>query len=265
MSITVIYSKLSGESDSKPEASGSAWFPFYLLLTSIIRTFVRRKENKQMDTKKTIAALFDFDGVVMDTESQYTGFWNKEGLNYLGVENFGPGIKGQTLGQIFDKYFPGMEEVHKQLDEKIETFEKEMSYEYLPGFLRFITELRANGVKTALVTSSNEKKMSNVYRVHPEIKELFDEILTAEHFTKSKPHPECFLLGMKRFGAEPSQSYVFEDSFHGLRAGMDSGATVIGLATTNPREAIREKAHHIIDDFTGMTYDRLLLMSKEQQ
>lgn len=60
-----------------------------------------------MDTTKTIAALFDFDGVIMDTELQYTIFWNEQGEKYLHVKNFGPGIKGQTLTQIYDKHFAG--------------------------------------------------------------------------------------------------------------------------------------------------------------
>ncbi|MGN1218670.1 MAG: HAD family phosphatase, partial [Phocaeicola sp.] len=49
-----------------------------------------------MDKTKTIAALFDFDGVVMDTESQYTIYWNEVGRKYHPeTENFGLIIKGQ--------------------------------------------------------------------------------------------------------------------------------------------------------------------------
>ena len=44
--------------------------------------------------------LFDFDGVLADTETQYTEFWNKIGKDYLGLEDFGRTIKGQTLVQI---------------------------------------------------------------------------------------------------------------------------------------------------------------------
>lgn len=36
-----------------------------------------------MDTTKTTAVLFDFDGVVMDTETQYSVFWHKAGVDYL--------------------------------------------------------------------------------------------------------------------------------------------------------------------------------------
>ena len=41
-----------------------------------------------MDTTKTIAALFDFDGVIMDTETQYTVFWDEQGRKYLNEEDF---------------------------------------------------------------------------------------------------------------------------------------------------------------------------------
>ena len=53
-----------------------------------------------MDNTKCIAALFDFDGVVMDTETQYSLFWNEVGKQYFPqIEEFGRIIKGQTLTQ----------------------------------------------------------------------------------------------------------------------------------------------------------------------
>lgn len=215
-----------------------------------------------MDTTKTIAALFDFDGVIMDTETQYTIFWNEQGEKYLHVENFGPGIKGQTLTQIYDKYFSGdLAGVREQITADLNRFEKKMVYEYLPGVQAFLADLHRHGVKIALVTSSNDEKMENVYRSHPDFKAQFDRILTGDMFTRSKPAPDCFLLGMEIFNTAAANSFVFEDSFHGLQAGRSSGATVIGLATTNSRESIADKADFVIDDFTGMTYEKLMLMN----
>ena len=199
-----------------------------------------------MDTTKTIAALFDFDGVIMDTETQYTVFWDEQGRKYLNEQDFGRRIKGQTLTQIYDKYFSDQLEAQQEITAGLNVFEKSMSYEYISGVEAFIANLRNHGVKIAVVTSSNE------------FKGMVDRILTGEMFARSKPAPDCFLLGMEIFGATPENSYVFEDSFHGLQAGMTSGATVIGLATTNTREAITGKAHYIIDDFSEMTFERLL-------
>ncbi|WP_277135359.1 MULTISPECIES: HAD family hydrolase [Bacteroides] len=215
-----------------------------------------------MNTTKTIAALFDFDGVIMDTETQYTVFWNEQGLKYLNEEDFGRRIKGQTLAQIYEKYFSTLPEAQQEITAKLNVFEKQMSYEYIPGVEAFIADLRRHDVKIAIVTSSNEEKMQNVYNAHPEFKGMVDRILTGEMFARSKPAPDCFLLGMEIFESTPESTYVFEDSFHGLQAGMTSGATVIGLATTNSREAITGKAHYIMDDFIGMTYDKLLTLHR---
>ena len=113
-----------------------------------------------MDTTKCIAALFDFDGVVMDTETQYTLFWNEIGEKYFPqYPEFGRIIKGQTLTRIYDTYFPDMEEVRQEITDSLNLFEKEMHYDSIPGVVGFMKNLREHGVKMAIVTSSNQMKM----------------------------------------------------------------------------------------------------------
>ena len=133
-----------------------------------------------------------------------------------------------------------------------------MKYEYVTGFESFLADLKAHGVLTAVVTSSDEGKMAAVYEAHPEIKGMFDYILTAEMFSKSKPDPDCYLLGMKLFGTDAAHSFVFEDSFNGLKAGMASGATVVGLATTNQAEDIAPFCHYILHDYHDFSFDKLM-------
>ena len=197
--------------------------------------------------------LFDFDGVIADTETQYTEFWNRIGREYLGQEEFGHTIKGQTLVQIFGKYFDGMDREQEEIVPQLNELEANMSYDYIPGAQAFMKELKAAGIPMAIVTSSNDIKMSNAYKAHPELLELVDKVLTSEHFSKSKPDPECFLKGMEFLGGTPEETVVFEDSFHGIAAGRAAGAKVIGLATTNKREAIAPLCDMVIDDFCGLT------------
>lgn len=211
-----------------------------------------------MDNTKCIAALFDFDGVVMDTETQYSLFWNKIGKQYFPqIEEFGRIIKGQTLVNIYAKYFAGMEKEQQDITARLNQFEKEMAYEYIPGVVDFMKDLRAHGAKMAIVTSSNDLKMANVYKAHPELKELVDRILTAEMFTRSKPAPDCFLLGAEVFGTVPQNCVVFEDSFHGLEAGNAAGMAVVGLCTTNPKEAIADKCKLVMPDFTAFSFEKM--------
>ncbi len=216
-----------------------------------------------MDTRKPIAALFDFDGVVMDTESQYSKFWKEMGKKYHPeTENFELCVKGQTLKLIYDKYFAGMTTEQETITEALNRFEEEMVYEYVPGVEEFINDLQAHGVKTAVVTSSNNEKMEKVYRVHPELKTTFDKILTAEYFSKSKPDPDCYLLGAKVFDTVTDNCFVFEDSFNGLESGRRAEMTVIGLSTTNSRASIVDKADLVIPDFEGFTFARMMEIKK---
>ena len=194
--------------------------------------------------------LFDLDGVIMDTESQYSIFWNRTGKELLGLDDFGKIIKGQTLTHIL-MHFEGASKSKDEIIAELYEYERNMSYDYIPGADEFMKSLKAKGIPMAIVTSSNNAKMENVRKVRPELWELTEAVLTSEHFSKSKPDPECFLKGMEVLRGRPEETYVFEDSIHGINAGRSAGAKVIGLATTNTREAIADLCDQVIDDFRG--------------
>ena len=211
-----------------------------------------------MNKEKPIVALFDFDGVVVDTEPQYTLFWDEKGKKYHPeIPNFGHHIKGQTLIQIYKQFFREPEGLQDEITRQLLDYELTMHFEYIDGVVDFMKELRKKGVKLAIVTSSNDAKMANAYREHPELKTMVDYIVTADRVTHSKPHPECFMLGAEMLGVEKDNCIVFEDSFHGIEAGNRAGMKVIGLATTNSAEAIADKCALVIPDFTDFTFEKM--------
>ena len=200
------------------------------------------------------ACLFDLDGVVFDTEPLYTLFWrNLDKRLRPNIDNFEHIIKGQTLVQIYDKYFAGEEKKQEEITAFVNEYEQNMSFNYITGFDDFVKDVRSKGIKTAVVTSSNLEKMQNVYNKHPEFKGYFDEILTSEDFEESKPSPDCYLKAAARFGVSPKECIVFEDSFNGLRSGIASGARVIGLATTNSMAEIEPYTKEVISNYDGFT------------
>ena len=205
------------------------------------------------------AALFDLDGVVFDTEPQYTVFWGSQCRLYHpehpGLEHE---IKGSTLTQIYDRWFSGpLEAEQAVVTERLNAFEAQMTFEYIEGFEALIADLHAHGVKTAVVTSSNQPKMESVYRAQPGFKQLFDAILTSEDFEHSKPHPDCYLKAAARFGAHPSECVVFEDSFNGLKSGRAAGMKVVGVATTNTAADIAGLSDIQIVDYQHVDYESL--------
>ena len=193
-------------------------------------------------------ALFDLDGVILDTEGSYTAFWDDYGSRHFSEKDFGLKIKGQTLVKILGDYFPEENE-RKAITDDINDFERNMSYPFVPGVENYIKSLKSNGIRTAVVTSSNLLKMENVYRCHPGFREMFDMILTSEDFSESKPSPYCYLKAMRLFGAGPEDCVVFEDSLAGLQAARASEAFVTALTTTNPEEVVRNYADLVIRDF----------------
>ena len=193
-------------------------------------------------------ALFDLDGVILDTEGSYTAFWDDYGSRHFSEKDFGLKIKGQTLVKILGDYF-SEENERKAITDTINDFERNMSYPFVPGVENYIKSLKSNGIRTAVVTSSNLLKMDNVYRCHPGFREMFDMILTSEDFSESKPSPYCYLKAMRLFGAGPEDCVVFEDSLAGLQSARASGAFVTALTTTNPEEVVRNYADLVIRDF----------------
>ena len=221
-----------------------------------------------MRHSKFKAALFDLDGVVFDTEPQYTVFWGGICRQYHpehpGLEHE---IKGQTLTQIYDRWFSGpLLAEQDSITSRLNDYEQQMRYDYIAGFEALIDSLHRHGVKTAVVTSSNIPKMESVYRHQPGFKSLFDAILTSEDFERSKPDPDCYQKAAQRLGAQSDECVVFEDSFNGLRAGRAAKMAVVGLATTNAVEAIKPLSDLQVKDYLGLTFERLekLLSSTEE-
>lgn len=212
-----------------------------------------------MQERQLKAVLFDLDGVVFDTEPQYTVFWGEQCRLYHperpGLEQE---IKGSTLTQIYDLWFSGpLLKEQPVITERLNAYEQQMNYDYLAGFIAFVDNLHRHGVKTAVVTSSNLPKMESVYRKQPGFKQLFDAILTSENFLRSKPHPDCYLTAAQMLGVKPDECVVFEDSVNGLRSGLDAKMKVVGLLTTNPEDVVAPLSDMQVKDYVGMTYDTL--------
>ena len=212
------------------------------------------------------AALFDLDGVVFDTEPQYSIFWGGICRQYHpehpGLEHE---IKGQTLTQIYDRWFGGdLEAERESITRRLDAYEEGMHYDYIAGFEALILDLHRHGVRTAVVTSSNVPKMESVYRYQPGFKQLFDAILTSEDFAESKPHPDCYLRAAEKLEAQTDECLVFEDSFNGLRSGKAAQMKVVGLATTNSAEAIAPLSDLQITDYQHIGYaDLVSLLNQE--
>ena len=207
------------------------------------------------------AALFDLDGVLIDTEPVYTAIWEDIDRQYpTGVENFALKIKGTTLPSILSQYYP--EALHEPVKKLLASSEADMSYPIFDGILTFLEHLRQAGVPMAIGTSSGDAKMRRLMDAHPDFAAYFDDVITDTRVKRSKPDPEGYLLAASSLGVAPEHCYVFEDSFNGIRAGRAAGCRVVAVATSNPAYALASLADMVIDSFAGLLPEHLPGFSK---
>lgn len=205
---------------------------------------------------RKIGILFDLDGVLLDTEGIYSKFWAAIDKRYpTRVAHFTDVIKGSNLETILNTYFESSH--HDDIKALLSQFQRNMEYRFFPGAVAWLDKLRNAGLPMAVVTSSDELKMKAVYAQHPGFKDYFKAVVVGEMVTKPKPSPECFLLGARLLGVDIANCYIFEDSINGIEAAHASGAKVIGLSTTNPKEVLQDKADLVIDSFEGFTIEKM--------
>lgn len=206
---------------------------------------------------KEIGFLFDLDGVLIDSESEYTRIWNEIEEKYpTGKKDFALAIKGQTLNKILTENYPDPV-VREKVKEMLHDRETKMVYRYCPGAEGFLNRLRAEGRKVALVTSSDSFKMAHLYKDVPDFREKIDVIIDASKVKRSKPDPEGYLLAASQLGLGIEDCIVFEDSVQGVMAGRNAGAFVIGIAGTKRPEELAPYADMIVNSLDEVNLDKI--------
>ncbi|SFV59043.1 hydrolase, haloacid dehalogenase-like family [hydrothermal vent metagenome] len=91
----------------------------------------------------------------------------------------------------------------------------------IPGVVDVIAELSKH-YKMGIVTTSRRVDFDLIHH-SKHITQYMDFTLCVEEYTRSKPHPDPYLAGMKKFGATKDECLVIEDSERGLTAAFNAG------------------------------------------
>lgn len=193
-------------------------------------------DNKDLEKGHYEAALFDLDGVLIDTEGAYTAFWDDMARRHDKPSTFAHDIKGTTLTEILERNFPAS--MHQDIIDAVHDYEDNMAFVPFEGVMEFLNALDMLQIPMAIVTSSDDKKMESLKTRLPELTAHMAAIIDGSMVTHSKPHPEGYLKAAELLGKDPCHCIVFEDSIQGLQAARRAGSKVVGLATTNPKEKV---------------------------
>lgn len=213
---------------------------------------------------KEIGFLFDLDGVLIDSETEYSRIWNEIDRCFpSGTENLAYVIKGQTLTKILNDHYPDAE-TQGLVRQMLHKLEQQMVYRYCNGAEELLQDLGRRGIPKAVVTSSDDVKMAHLYSQQPTFRSLIDALIDATKVTRSKPDPQGYLLGAKELGVPVCRCVVFEDSVQGVMAGRASGAYVVGIEGTKPRRELEPYSDEVVAGFEEIDINSLLEILKSR-
>jgi len=193
----------------------------------------------------TWAALFDWDGVVIDSSRAHELSWEalaREEGRVLPEDHFRRGF-GMKNARIIPELLGWTQDAVeiKRLSNRKEALYREIirerGIEPLPGVREFLAKLRDAGVACVVGSSTDRENISTILGIMG-LEGVFGGMVCSEDVSRGKPDPEVFVKAAAKAGCVPERCVVFEDALVGIAAARAAGAKVVGVATTHPPEEI---------------------------
>lgn len=178
------------------------------------------------------AAIFDMDGLILDSERTVLHIWEQIGEKYgfAGIREYGISVIGKNKKATVDEF----ERVYGKPGE---AYERELRRIYnglagtgkvplKPHTLELLASMKRAGMKTAIASSSTREEVTTQMEMLGAL-QFFDTCVCGDQVTRSKPDPEIFLLACDALGVKPEEAIGLEDSFNGVRACRASGLFTI--------------------------------------
>ena len=212
------------------------------------------------------AFLFDFDGLIIDTETASRAGWawlyREHGFEL--PEDKWATLVG-TIGAPWDPMRHLEELVGSSLDadalnDRRRTHELSLleTEEFRPGILDYLEEATRRGLRTAIVSSSSNRWIDmHLSRLEHAIH--WDAIVAANHdVARAKPRPDLYLEACELIGVAPAEAVAFEDSQNGVRAAKAAGIYVVGIPNDVTRELGLDEADLVLDSLADLPPGELL-------
>ncbi|MGY0236995.1 HAD family hydrolase [Longispora urticae] len=183
------------------------------------------------------ALLFDFDGLVLDTESSLLAAWQAE-FDLLGLPLDRHRYVAASFRDHSDTILERVEELAGALSAaragelveriRLRHFATASALPAMPGVRDLLAGARAAGVRTALTTSSSRAWVSpHLERLG--LPGLFDVAVYREDVAASKPAPDAYRLTLHLLGVPPTGAVALEDSPRGVRSATAAGVRCVAV------------------------------------
>lgn len=200
--------------------------------------------------------IFDLDGVIVSTDNYHYKAWkqlaDREEIYFdKRINNRLRGVsRRESLEIILERSSNeySREEINEMLEFKNNIYKESLknltSKDILSNFNELYTILKENNVLMAIGSSSKNTK---TILEQIGLLDAFDAIADGNDISKSKPHPEVFLLASKRLGVNPSQCYVVEDAIAGIEAAKAGGMIAIAINDAKQSELADYKIDNLLE------------------
>ena len=207
------------------------------MIQEAIARYLQKQQQAFLSPK---AVLFDMDGVLYDSMRFHARAWyetaTRHQLNstpelfYLYVGRTGE----STINELYQKTFQrdATDEEKKSIyEEKATLFNRYNDGKAMQGATEVLKAVKASGLQTLVVTGSGQHSLINkLEHTYPGYFKR-EKMVTAFDVKLGKPHPEPYLMGLKKAGVNPHEAFVVENAPMGVQAGVAAGIFTIAVNT----------------------------------
>ncbi|MDD2706783.1 MAG: HAD-IA family hydrolase [Verrucomicrobiae bacterium] len=184
-------------------------------------------------------AIFDWDGVVVDSGPQHKKAWEilaAEEKRPLAPDHFQHtfGMRNEQVIPECYRWTTAPEEI-RRISLKKEAIYRDLlrreGVDVLPGVVEWLTRLRQAGIPAVIGSSTHRANLEAALEKLP-IRHFFQGMVAGEDVRHGKPHPEVFQLSAAKLSLPPSRCVVFEDTLVGIRAAHAAAARAVAVTTS---------------------------------
>lgn len=223
-----------------------------------------------MDTIQTKALIFDFDGLILETESPVYQAW----LEVYAAHGCDLPLSKwcECVGKAHGTFDP-----HTYLEAQLgRALERETirarrharftelmaAQKVLPGVAEYICEAKRLGLKVGLASSSPFDWISRNLSLFGML-EAFDTIKCADNVTHTKPDPAVYLAALQALEVEAVAAVAFEDSPNGLLAAKRAGIFCVAVPNAITKQLVFERADLKLASLADLPLEELLRLKED--
>jgi HAD superfamily hydrolase (TIGR01509 family) len=214
------------------------------------------------------ALVFDFDGLILDTETPEFIVWQEI------FRDYGQEIRLEDWGRIIGGYGISDYDPARHLAELVgdsltpqalterhhaETNRRILRQPIMPGVLDYLKAAPRLGLRLAIASSSPHFWVDG-HLTRLGLFDHFQHIVCREDVPpgRTKPHPDLFLKAITALSAQPGEAIIFEDSPNGVRAALTAGAHVVAVPNPLTKQLAFETPSLMLDALADLPLERLI-------